>query len=284
MNYYCLIAGLPEIEFDAGKTVFGIAEFKEEVRPQLSEKDARLIDLFFTKFDNQNLLHYLKSKDAAFDLRGNLSKEEMEEGIRLIGEDDDPKNEHFPPYFKTFIEEYKDAQHIEETSRREDRLTELYYRWAGQCDNKFVAQWYEFNLNLNNILAAYAGRKYQMEPAPVGDNEVAESIKTSNQRDFGLTGTIDELDTFQRIAEEPDLFEREKKIDLLKWQRLDEQTFFKYFGIESVFAYLVKLEIIERWSSLNPAEGEKIFRGLIDNLKENVVHGREAINHQLNEL
>ena len=281
MNYYCLIAGLPEIEFDAGKTVFSIADFKKEVRPQLSEKDARTIDLFFTKFDNQNLLHYLKNKEATFDLRGNLSKEDMEEGIRLIGEGDDPKNKYFPPYFKPFIEKYKDVQHIDlGNAHWEDCLTDLYYRWAMQSDNKFVAKWYEFNLNLNNILAAYTGRKYQMEPAPVGDNEVAESIKTSNQRDFGLTGIIDELDMFQRIAEESDLFEREKKIDIMKWQRLDEQTFFKYFGIESVFAYLIKIEIIERWANLNPEEGEKIFRGLINNLKENVVHGREAVNHQ----
>ena len=101
---------------------------------------------------------------------------------------------------------------------------------------------------------------------------MAEAIKTSGQRDFGLAGTVDDLETLQRIAEEQDLYEREKKIDLLKWQWLDEQTFFKYFGIERIFAYLIKLEIIERWACLNPEEGEKIFRELIDNLKKNVVN------------
>lgn len=282
MNYYCLVAGLPDINIEDSKLTFTVEGFKEEVRSQLSADDVRLLDLFFTKFDNQNLLHYLADKDAKFDGRGNISKEELEDSLRLIGEDDDPKNRHIPPYFKTFVEEYRDAQHAD-AAKWENRLTELYYEWAIKCGNQLIARWYEFNLNLNNILAACTGRKYQMDVQPVGNNEVAESIKTSSQRDFGLTGTVDELETFQRLADEPDLFEREKKIDLLKWQWLDEQTFFKYFSIERVFAYLVKLEIIERWVSLDPVEGGKIFRNMIDQLKESVVSGRESTNVQSNE-
>ena len=273
MNYYCLIAGLPDIEIEDNKLSFTISGFKEELRPQLSAEDMQLIDLFFTKFDNHNLLHFLRNKDAIFDERGNIAKEELEEGLKLIAEDDNPKNKYIPPYFKVFLEEYNNMQQVDtEKSVLENRLTELYYQWAMQCGNKFITRWFEFNLNLNNILVACTSRKYQMDLEVVGDNEVAESIKTSSQRDFGLTGIIDDFDAFQHLADEPDLFEREKKIDLLKWQWLDEQTFFKYFSIERVFAYLVKLEIIERWISLDPTEGEKIFRELINSLKDNVVN------------
>ncbi len=52
---------------------------------------------------------------------------------------------------------------------------------------------------------------------------------------------------------------REKKVDLLKWEWLEEHTFFKPFDIESVFAYLLKLEMIERWVMLDKATGEKDF-------------------------
>ena len=281
MEYYCLIAGLPDIEIEDNKMAFSVADFKEEVRPQLSADDAQLLDLFYTKFDNQNLLRYLKNKEANFDGRGNLAKEELEEGLKLIAEDDDPKDKNIPPYFRTFVEEYRNAQQNDvEEAKWENRLTELYYRRAMNCDNKLIAKWYEFNLNLNNILSAYAGRKYQIDIEVVAGNEVAEFIKTSSQRDFGLTGTIDDLDVFQRLAEESDLFEREKKIDLLKWQWLDEQTFFNYFSIERVFAYLVKLEIIERWTNLNAEQGGKIFRELINSLKESVVNQKSKIENQ----
>ena len=273
MNYYYLIAGLPDIEIEDNKLTFSIADFRKEVHPQLSANDAQLMDLFFMKFDNRNLLHYLRDKETKFDERGNIAKDELEECFQLIDEEYKPKNKYFLSYFLTFVSEYKDAQPIDtDAAKWENRLTELYYRWAMKCDNKLVSGWFEFNLNLNNLLVAYTSRKYKMNVEALGDNVVAESVKTSSQRDFGLTGIIDDLDTFQRLADEPDLFEREKKIDLLKWQWLDEQTFFNYFSIERVFAYLVKLEIIERWVSLDPVEGGKIFRELINSLKNSVVN------------
>jgi len=271
MNYYYLIAGLPNIEFEDRKLTLSLAHFKEEVRPQLSSNDAKLFDLFYMKFDNQNLLRYLNHKETLFDERGNVSKEELEDWLPLIHENQKINHPLFPFYFQTFVLEFKEAQqsttHIVQW---EDRLTELYYQWAMRCDNKLVSFWFEFNLNLNNIIAAYSCRKFQMEVNPVGNNEVAESIKISNQRDFGLAGTLEDLHEWQHIADIHDLFERERKIDLLKWHWLDEHTFFNFFSIEKLFAFLVKLEIMERWTTLDPIEGEKIFRRLIEELKTGV--------------
>jgi hypothetical protein len=276
---------LPEIEIEDNKLTFSIAGFKEEVRPQLSADDARLFDLFYMKFDNQNLLHYLKDKETKFDERGNIAKDELEECFLLMSEEYEVKNKYFRAYFKTFVTEYHETQQVvTDSAKWENRLSELYYQWAMKCGNELISDWFEFNLNLNNILAAYTNRKYQMNVEAVGDNEIAEAIKTSNQRDFGQTRTLENLDIYQRLSEEPDLFEREKKIDLLKWQWLDEQTFFKYFTIERIFAYLVKLEIIERWLSLDPVEGERLFRNLINSLKDGVMNSPESIELQINEL
>ena len=281
MNYYCLVAGLPDIDLEDSKLAFTIADFKEEVWPQMSVDDARLMKLFFTKFDNLNLLLYLKDKEAIFDRRGNVVKEELEEALELIIEGGNLKNRNIPPYFKVFVEEFQDVEQPDiKEIKWENRLAELYYRWAMKCGNSMISNWFEFNQNLNNILSAYSCRKHHVEVEVVGDNEVAENIKTSRQRDFGLTGIIDDLDIFQGLAEETDLFEREKEIDLVKWQWLDEQTFFKYFSIERVFAYLVKLDIIERWVSLNPEEGEKKFRKLINSMKESVMNQKSKIENQ----
>ena len=274
MNYYCLIAGLPDIGIEDNKLTFSIADFKEEVRLFLSKSDKRLIDLFYMKFDNQNILKYLKDKDVQFDERGNLSKSEMEDCFQLINDGSKAKNKCFKSYFANFVSEYSDAEQEEGTDdgKWENRLTELYYKWAKKCGNKFISSWFEYNLDLNNILAAYTSRKYKMNLEVIGDNEVAESIKMSKLRDFGLTETFEDFDLIQRLAEETDLYEREKKIDLMKWQWIEDKTFFKYFTIELIFAYLLKLEIIERWVRLDPIEGEKLFRSLIDSLKDSVVN------------
>ena len=281
MKYYYLIAGLPNIEIEDNKLTFSISSFKEEIQPHLSPDDEQLINLFYTKFDNQNLLKFLKDKETHFDERGNLTKDEVSDGLKLLIEGDCPKNRNFPSFFHDFMEEYVETQLADdEDVKKENRLAELYYQWAMNCKNKFIARWFEFNLNLNNLLSAYASRKHQLNVEVLGDNEIAESLKTSSQRDFGLAGTVDDLDVFQRLADEPDMFEREKKIDLLRWQWLEEQAVFEYFGIERIFVYLVQLEIIERWVSLNPEQGEKIFRELINALKENVVSQKSSIENK----
>ena len=341
MKYYHLIAGLPDIRIEDNKLTFSIADFKREVRPQLSMFDVWAMDLFFMKFDNQNLLRYFKDKEAEFDERGGITKEKMEECLRLISaagklKNKDflsyfkPKNNNLPSYINTFVSEYKDAQQdevidaqpvededdvlpveeenvlpeeddedappvedkaddlqpmdINDTAKWENRLAGLYYKWAMKCNNELISDWFEFNLNINNILAACAGRKYKMDVEVLGDNKVAEAIKTSKQRDFGLAETIEDIDIFLRLADEPDLFEREKKLDLIKWQWLDDQTFTKYFSIEVIFAYLIKLEIIERWVSFDPIEGGKLFRSWINSLKESVINSPELINLKKNEL
>jgi hypothetical protein len=270
MNYYCLIAGLPDISPDDNHPPFGIVAFREEVYPQLSPNDRLPIDLFYRKFDNLNLLRYLKDKEAPFDSRGILDKDELDECLRLAGESDTPDNKYFPPYYYDFVEEYRQKGQYD-SAYWENRLAELYYRQAMNSSNGMASRWFEFNLNLNNVLSVHAARKYGMETDVVGDNETSQSVRTSTQRDMGLSGVLDESDHWLRIADEPDWFEREKKIDLLKWKWLDEATFFQYFSIERIFAYLLKLDIIERWSMLDTAEGGKIFRELVEKLKNEAV-------------
>ena len=278
MDYNCLIAGLPELKIEDNKLNFGVADFKKEAEPFLTPEDMRLLGLFYMKFDNQNLLRYLNDRDAKFDERGNITKMDLVDGLGLSVSNDNPKNYFLiPSYFDVFVEEYKNAQNTDaEAATWENRLAELYYEWAMKCDSKMISDWFEYSLNINNILIAYTSRKYQMEVKALGDNDVSETINSSTQRDFGLSGIIDELENILRIVEEPELFEREKKLDLLKWHWLDEQTVFEYFSIEHVFAYIVKLEIIERWLSFDHEEGGKIFNELFDSLKRSAMNKNQT--------
>ena len=47
-----------------------VADFKTELYPALSEDDKKLIDLFYLKFDNANVLKLLKDKDTSFSVMG----------------------------------------------------------------------------------------------------------------------------------------------------------------------------------------------------------------------
>lgn len=278
-KYYCLIAGLPNIALDDSKQVYSVAGFGEELAGLLSAADKKLLAWFYRKYDNRNLLAFLDDPETWPDERGLISRDEMAGLYRALKEDDKvPRGNAIPRFYTTFLRQYlaekaqAETQAVRNPISWEDRLAALYYAEAMKCGNRFVEAWFEFNLNIKNVLTALTCRKFQLDKSLyiVGDHAVADAIRTSNARDFGLTGSLDYFPELQRIAEEPDLLLREKKIDLLKWNWLEEQTFFKTFDIESVLAYLLKLEMIERWVSLDKTTGEQTFRELVGTLKKAV--------------
>lgn len=272
-KYYYLIAGLPNIALDDSKLTYSVSEFRQELDGILTLGDKKLIDLFFLKYDNKNLILQAKHPDSDPDPRGSITYDEFNDLYKALkGEETPPRNKQVPPYFEVFFKMYleNEGKGTAQEISWEDRLAALYYAYALKCSNKFVADWFELNLNINNMLTAITCRKHGLDKAEyiVGENEVAESIRTSNARDFGLGDTVDYLPALQRIAEETDLMAREKKVDLLKWEWLEENTFFKPFDIESVFAYLLKLEMIERWVTLDKVTGEKTFREIVRAMKK----------------
>ena len=95
-------------------------------------------------------------------------------------------------------------------------------------------------------------------------------LRTSNARDFGLGDTLPYLENIQRISEIDDLLEREKKVDQLKWIWMEDESFFNYFTVERLFVFLLQLEMIERWISLDKDKGNELFRALIQGLKNDV--------------
>lgn len=269
-TYYCLVAGLPDISLDDGKLSYSVSDFKTELYPDLSAQDRKLIDLFYLKFDNTAILKLLKNKDAVIEDKGNFSAEELLQLIEAVREGDTPDKK-YPSYLVNFVSQYLQLSQ-DELYRADDLLAALYYSYGMSSNNAFIASWFDFNLNLNNILAALAARKYKLEVSSVivGATSICEQLRTSNARDFGLNETLEYFEALQRIADIEELVEREKKVDMLKWKWLEDESFFHYFTIERIFVFLMQLEMIERWISLDKEKGNELFRKMIQDLKNEV--------------
>lgn len=269
-TYYCLVAGLPDISLDDGKLSYSVSDFKTELYPDLSAQDRKLIDLFYLKFDNTAILKLLKNKDAVIEDKGNFSAEELLQLIEAVREGDTPDKK-YPSYLVNFVSQYLQLSQ-DELYRADDLLAALYYSYGMSSNNAFIASWFEFNLNLNNILTALAARKYKLEVSSVivGATSICEQLRTSNARDFGLNETLEYFEALQRIADIEELVEREKKVDMLKWKWLEDESFFHYFTIERIFVFLMQLEMIERWISLDKEKGNELFRKMIQDLKNEV--------------
>lgn len=272
-QYYYFIAGLPDFSFDSMKLPFTVEEFSVMLDEVLKPGDKKLLSKYFLKYDNDNLFNLLKNKDAMLNLMGKLSREEILAAVEKVKEDLPVSNKKIPPYFEEFISRWLGDDVHDESKLWEDLITSLYMDYGIDVKNSLISGWFELNLNMGNILSAIYARKYGMDVTKVivGNNTVANIIReNAGVRDFGLEQELDYFDVIQRISEESDIYERERKIDHFRWNWLEENTVFDYFNIEQIFAYLCKLQILERWVSLNAEEGERVFRELIAGLKNEI--------------
>lgn len=161
-----------------------------------------------------------------------------------------------------------------ETNLAEDDFrTQILYEQGMKCRNRFVRDWYEFNLNLNNVLAAAVCQKhgYDTSKVIVGENEVAELLRRGNlTKNSNLSALLPDLKEMIAVSELQDLLDRERHIDALRWQWIENRTLFEYFEIDNVLAYYLQANILHRWDDLTREQGEQIFRQLLADLKKDV--------------
>ena len=138
--------------------------------------------------------------------------------------------------------------------------------------NEFFNQWMEFELNLKNILLLLSNRK---QPLPFSEiiieaNEIAAMMKENPSADFSTQPSIDFMNQAVKIIETENLIEREKKIDELRWKKLEEMTFFNYFTVEAILSFIIKLMIIERWTILKKEAGKDFLPSMLDAFTEKI--------------
>lgn len=271
--YYYLISGLADISLDDTKPALTVEQFRTEVFDSLSGSDRKVMELILLENDCRNLLSALRAPldNPDFTVIENslYGKEQLEELIACV-KTQESCPDYIPQFMYRFVQEWLDDSWHEMAGFAEDRLWGLFYEYATQCDNVFVSSWYAYNLDVNNIQTAITARKYniEMQKVIVGNNDTANALRTSGARDWGLSQELDYFDDVVRLLEEDDLSQRERKFDMLRWRWLEDNTFFNYFTVERLFSYMVRLGIVERWSSLDREEGQKLFRKLIGDLKE----------------
>lgn len=270
-EYYCLVAGLPDIAFDGSKVGYSVEKFREEIMPELSAADASIVNLSFYKLDNANILLLLRyGAEAQLDTLGCFSKEKLLEVISSAKEGD-TRSKEIPAYMYDFLAYY--FENIEQNLFWDDVLSAYYYNYAVAAPNSFVANWFEFNRNVNNVLVALLARKYKLNVADcvVGDDEITETIRTSGARDFGLAGTLDYLDEVIRLSENDKLQERERQLDDMRLKWLENNSVFNYFTVERLFVFLETLMVVERWAKLDADSGMQRYKEIIEDLKSGAV-------------
>ena len=267
-NYYCMIAGLPDIDLKDTKPGLSIEEMREQCEEVLTPGDRKLLFYFFLHFDCVNLVKLLKNPEAEIDQWGNFSLEQFRDLITSATELN--FNVHrYPAFMSIFAREY--AFNKDKAGYfPEDEMAYQFLDYAIKtCPNRMMRRWYKLNLDITNILTAMLARSqgWSVGDFIKGEGEVQEMIRENKTKDFNLGLEFDYIPQLMKIVDEKDPVRKEKMIDAFKWIWLDERTFFEPFDMAAVFAYLCKLEMQERWAKLDVEQGKETFQKIIDDLR-----------------
>ena len=271
-NYYSLVAGLREYALDADTKGFDAKGIVEEILGEVSASDASEVRLLYGYYDCENILA-LRAGRSAHNPLGNFTREELEQELKA------PRL--LPQGIARVVMAYADpegeeAEEIDTARRFETALFAAYYDACRRARSRFLRAWSEFDRTLRNVTAALAARAASrpVEEVVVGGGDVAEQLQRSSAADFGLRGELPFVDTvIAAMNDEANLLEKERKIDLVRWEEATDLATFDYFNINAILSYLVRINIVARWARLDAARGREMFGRMLAELD-----GKELIN------
>ena len=134
-----------------------------------------------------------------------------------------------------------------------DLLDAPFYEEALHGGNRFLREYFRFDLNLRNAKVRYLNRQLARD----AEQDVLEIDG----------GEFEEASKVDAVLAEADLIAREKGLDDLTWAKVDALSTFHYFDLTAVLAYVTKLHIADRWLALDEARGRELFRKLVDEVR-----------------
>ena len=137
-----------------------------------------------------------------------------------------------------------------------EKLDAEFYRKALQHRNRFIRDWFRFDLNLRNLTVSYINDS-------LGRQEGQDQVKLEGQE----TEEFPEAAAAREVLNCGDILARERGLDELRWKKIDDLTVLDSLDLEVVLGFVAKLKIIDRWLQLDPDSGRALFRRLVEDIR-----------------
>ena len=142
----------------------------------------------------------------------------------------------------------------------EDCLTPEFYAEALAHRNRFLREYFRFDLCLRNLKVKYLNKELG-RPA---DKDLMVLLGKDGE---ALELPFEEEEAVESILRGDDLLVRERALDDLVWENVSQMTVFDYFDIEAVLAFIVKMQVVARWYRLDEQSGREMFRKLVGEVR-----------------
>ena len=144
------------------------------------------------------------------------------------------------------------------------RLNAEFYATALTHKDRFISEYFRFDLNIRNAKVKYLNRALG-RPA---DKDILSFTEDSPQNVLDAAGEeFEEAADLESILNTGDILSRERGIDDLMWEKVSNLTTFNYFDIDAILGFIAKLNIVARWYKLDEQTGREMFKRLVDEVR-----------------
>ena len=146
-----------------------------------------------------------------------------------------------------------------------DQIGLEFYKEALAHRIGFIREFFRFDFDVRNQKVRYLnhalGRDAEKDVLKITDPEAEENGIEQEEPEFK------ESEKLQAILEKNDILSRERGIDDLYWDKIDELTLFDYLNFDRIMGVIVKMMIIRRWLVLDEQTGREMFKKLVDEVR-----------------
>ncbi|MBQ0077861.1 MAG: DUF2764 family protein [Bacteroidales bacterium] len=140
-----------------------------------------------------------------------------------------------------------------------DNLTPDFYAKALASRNRFIREYFAWDLGVRNCKVEYLNKALGR---PEGQDVMVLEGASQDEEFEGRAEAMAALGA-------GDLIKRERALDDLMWDKIDELTLMDVFTLDVILAFAAKMQIINRWLSLDEQTGREMFRRLVEEIRNN---------------
>lgn len=138
-----------------------------------------------------------------------------------------------------------------------DSLDEDFYKRALSHKNRFIREYFSYDLDVRNAKVDFLNSSLGR---PAGQDTMFPARYEVN--------AFDDRDKVDAILSGNDILERERGLDGLMWDRIDDITRMDVFNFDIILAFMAKLQITGRWLKLDEQTGRELFRKLVADIRQ----------------
>ncbi len=146
-----------------------------------------------------------------------------------------------------------------------DQIGVEFYKEALSHRLGFIREFFRFDMDVRNrkvrYLNAALGRDIEKDVLTLRDPDAEETGLEPEEPEFKEEARL------QSILEGSDILSRERGIDDLYWDKIDELTLFDYLNLDKILGMVAKMMIIRRWLILDEETGRIMFKKLVDEVR-----------------